>query len=160
MGTGGYFVHAVDACGREAQGWPKFTGGWVMGAPAVGDVTGNHALKVVVATREGYLYAWSTRGSDTGVVQWESFHHDDVNTGNYGTPLVQGALRLAPKPLVCDAGASTDGGASSVDGGATSSTSRGCSCSLVATPGNTVPCAACGLLGLACARRRRRRARR
>src|SRR5262249_38865798 len=33
-GSGGYLVHAVDAAGNEAPGWPKFTGGWVLAAPA------------------------------------------------------------------------------------------------------------------------------
>jgi Subtilase family/FG-GAP-like repeat len=113
MGTGGYFVHAVDACGREAPNWPKFTGGWMTATPAVGDITGDHTLKVVEATREGFLYAWSTAGTDTGVIQWESFHHDNANTGNYGTTLDQGALELAKVPLDCsmpDAGMSADAG--------------------------------------------------
>jgi len=112
MGTGGYFVHAVDACGREAANWPKFTGGWMTATPAVGDINGTHSLDVVEATRDGYLYAWSTKGTDTGVVQWESFHHDNANTGNYGTKLDQGVLELAATPLDCSA-IMPDGGASS-----------------------------------------------
>ncbi len=101
QGTGGYFVHAVDACGREAPNWPKFTGGWITATPAVGDINGDHTLEVVDATRDGYLYAWTTKGSDTGVVAWESFHHDNANTGNYGTALDQGVLERAKTPLDC-----------------------------------------------------------
>jgi hypothetical protein len=126
-----------------------------MGAPAVGDITGDHGLEVVVTTREGYVYAWSTKGTDTGVVQWESFHHDNQNTGDYAWPLDQGALRVATKVLDCEAVTSTDGGASAVDGGAATSSSHACSCSLAATPRPPVPVAGCGLLGLACALRRR-----
>jgi len=116
-GTGGYFVHAVDGCGREAPGWPKFTGGWITATPAVGDVNGDHSLEVVEATRDGYLYAWSTRGTDTGVVQWESFHHDNANSGNYATKLDQGVLERAAKPLDCSVVAVPDAGAGEAGAG-------------------------------------------
>ena len=100
-GTGGYFVHAVDACGREAQGWPKFTGGWNMATPAVGNVDGEGGLEVVAGSREGYLFAWRTSGREDGVVAWESFHHDNANTGDYSRPLDQGALKRAASPIDC-----------------------------------------------------------
>jgi hypothetical protein len=101
IGTGGYFVHAVDACGCEAKSWPKLTGGWVFGTPAVGDIDGDHSLEVVAGTREGSLLAWRTHGSDTGVVQWESFHHDNANTGDFRRPLEQGVVRRAAGPIDC-----------------------------------------------------------
>jgi MYXO-CTERM domain-containing protein len=101
LGTGGYFVHAVDACGCEATNWPKFTGGWIIATPAVGDIDGDHKLEVVTGTRDGYLYAWHTQGTDTGVIEWESFHHDNANTGNYGAPLDQGVAELAAHPIDC-----------------------------------------------------------
>jgi hypothetical protein len=103
IGTGGYFVHAVDACGREASGWPKFTDGWIISTPAVGDVDGDgqRTLEVVTATREGFLYAWHTPASDSGVIQWESFHHDNANTGNYATKLDQGVLERATSAIDC-----------------------------------------------------------
>ena len=37
---------------------PKFTGGWIFTAPAVGDLDGDGRLDVVAVTREGYLFAW------------------------------------------------------------------------------------------------------
>ena len=101
LGTGGYFVHAVDACGCEAAGWPKFTDGWITSTPAVGDIDGDHKLEVVTGTRDGYLFAWQTKGTDTGVIQWESFHHDNANTGNYGVMLDQGVLEGAAQPIDC-----------------------------------------------------------
>jgi hypothetical protein len=101
LGTGGYFVHAVDACGCEAPSWPKFTDGWIITTPAVGDLDGDHTLEVVAGTRDGYLFAWHTKGTDTGVVQWESFHHDNANTGNYGQALDQGVLERATQPIDC-----------------------------------------------------------
>jgi hypothetical protein len=103
VGTGGYFVRAVDACGCEATNWPKFTGGWIEATPAVGDIDGDpgHTLEVVTGTREGSLYAWHTHGSESGVIQWESFHHDNANTGDYRRPLGQGMLLGAKAPLAC-----------------------------------------------------------
>jgi hypothetical protein len=101
VGTGGYFLHAVDGCGTEAQGWPKFTNGWIAATAAVGDVDGDHELDVVVPTRDGNLYAWKTQAPDTGVVQWESFHHDNQNTGDYRTKLDQGKVSIGVAPLVC-----------------------------------------------------------
>jgi hypothetical protein len=100
-GTGGYFLRAVDGCGHEAAGWPKFTNGWIASTAAVGDVDGDHALDVVATTRDGFLYAWRTKGRDDGVVQWESFHHDNANSGDYSKKLDQGTLKKANKPLVC-----------------------------------------------------------
>ncbi len=95
LGTASYFVHAVDAWGCEARGWPKFTNGWHVATPAVGDVNGDRTLDVVATTREGYLFAWKTPGKDDGVVQWESFHHDNQNTGDYGKKLTQGVASKA-----------------------------------------------------------------
>jgi MYXO-CTERM domain-containing protein len=102
-GTAGYLLHAVDGCGREAPGFPKFTNGWNAAAPAVGDIDGDaqKGLEVVLGTRDGWLFAWKTKGRSSGPVQWESFHHDNANTGNYATKLDQGSSQLAAKPLEC-----------------------------------------------------------
>jgi hypothetical protein len=101
VGTGGYFLHATDACGCEATNWPKFTDGWIIATAAVGDLDGDHKLEVVGATRDGNLFAWHTQGTDTGVIQWESFHHDNGNTGNYAKKLDQGVLKRATQLIDC-----------------------------------------------------------
>ncbi len=105
LGTGGYFVHATDGCGREAEGFPKFTNGWITATAAIGDIDGDtqKKLDIVVGTRDGFLFAWKTKGSASGPVQWESFHHDNANTGNYGTKLDQGSTQRAASPLSCSA---------------------------------------------------------
>lgn len=102
-GNGVYFVHAVDACGKSAPGWPKFTGGWIAATAAVGDVDGDPGqhLDVVTGTRNGYLFAWKTAGRASGVVAWESFHHDNANTGDYARPLSQGRKRVARSVIDC-----------------------------------------------------------
>ncbi len=100
-GTGVYFVHAADGCGREPKGWPKFTNGWVASSPAIGDVTGDGNVDVVTATRNGFLYIWRTQSSDKGVINWESFHHDNRNTGNFATVLDQGVVKRAAQVLDC-----------------------------------------------------------
>ena len=85
--SGGYLVHAWDISGTEAPGFPKSTGGWVIASPAVGDLDLDGFLDLVVATRDGYLFAWRTRGAAWGEVQWPTFHHDNRGTGNFHTPL-------------------------------------------------------------------------
>lgn len=155
-GTGGYFLHAVDGCGREADGFPKFTNGWIAATAAVGDIDGDadKSLEVVVGTREGYLFAWKTRGRASGPVQWESFHHDNANTGNYATKLDQGRTARAAKPLECPVDEDPADERFDVVGG--------CACSAIGSrPSGDGALAG---LGVACAgtalaqRRRRRRA--
>ncbi len=86
--NGAFTVHAFDYRGEQPEGWPKLTGQWGMGAPAVGDVDGDGYLEVFQGTRSGYLYAWRTQGrtpEQGGVVEWGSYQHDPANTGNYET---------------------------------------------------------------------------
>jgi hypothetical protein len=101
-GSGGYFLHAVDACGTPAAGFPKYTGQSSSATPAVGDITGDGNLEVVVTTRAGFIYAWRTRGRQDGIIAWESFHHDNRNTGHLGTPLEQGKTAGERAPLSFD----------------------------------------------------------
>jgi hypothetical protein len=90
-GSGGYLLHAVNHLGRVPRGWPKFTGHWLAASPAVGDLDGDGLLEVVITTREGQLYVWNTPGPTHVLgrpsVQWQKFHHDLRNTGNFHSPL-------------------------------------------------------------------------
>jgi hypothetical protein len=181
LGTGGYYLHAVDACGVQAPGFPKFTGQWFVGSPSVGDLDGDGALEIVATTRSGWLYAWRTMGRTTGNVQWPTFRHDNSNTGNWRTPLPFGTRRVMEAgPIVCaprtsDAGtpdaavdpdasvsdASFDG--SPMDGAATDGgrlvASGGCACriSVTRTPSGNASVLAWGSLGLAVLTRSGRR---
>ena len=67
----------------------------------MGDIDGDGALEVVETTREGYMFAWHTKGTASGVVQWESFHHDNQNTGSMAHGLDQGVYKRASGPPDC-----------------------------------------------------------
>jgi hypothetical protein len=91
VGTGLYQLHAYGANGAEAEGWPKFTGGWMVATPAVGDLDGDGELDVTVFTREGWVFAWGTgqpacesNGSPNNA-EWWTYSHDEHSTANYGT---------------------------------------------------------------------------
>ncbi len=155
-GTGAYFVRAADACGREAEGFPKFTGQWIVSTVAVGDIVGDGELDLVVNTRNGWMYAWKTKGRTDGVIQWESFHHDNHNTGSLLTPLDQGVMLKASQPLDC-AAALADGGANAASD--TTEAGGGCGCIVGATSrgiGSAAAWLALAGAGIVVARRRRR----
>lgn len=82
-GTSHYLLHAFDSQGREPADWPKFTGGWIVGAPVAGDIDGDGLAEVLVVTREAYLFAWDTPAAAAQKPEWPTFHHDNRATGNY-----------------------------------------------------------------------------
>jgi MYXO-CTERM domain-containing protein len=106
-GSGGYYLRAWNYNGEQPEGWPKFTGGWVIASPAVGDLDGDGTLEVAVANREGYLYVWNTPAKTNGRVDWASFHHDDWNTGNYMNPIGFGTLKVEDDGCGCRAAGGT-----------------------------------------------------
>ena len=86
QGSGGYYIHAFTASGGQPPLWPKFTGGWTVGAVAIGDLDGNDRIDVVATTREGRLYAWEEDGSFAAdgaePVAWATLARDRRHSGN------------------------------------------------------------------------------
>lgn len=82
-GTSTYTLSAFAAAGTAPAGWPKLTGGWTVGTPAVGDWDGDGALDVATPRRDGVLLVWSAApGSATpGAVAWSQWGCDAHRTG-------------------------------------------------------------------------------
>lgn len=94
--TAMYDLRAYRAGGAAALGFPKFTGGWSVVTPAVGDMDGDGTREVALVTREGNLFVWRTIASTCVGSEWPKYQHDLWNTGSYGTDadrpgLVKGA---------------------------------------------------------------------
>jgi hypothetical protein len=70
--------------GGQAPGFPKFMTGWSLWAPSAGDLLTRGTTDLVMLTREGYLFAWSTPGLASANTQWWHSNHDERNTGAYG----------------------------------------------------------------------------
>jgi hypothetical protein len=79
-------VRAIDATGREAPGFPKFTGGWMVQSPSFGAWGRLGRQVLVTGTREGMLFAWSTAtDACASSGPWPRGHHDLWNTNNLQT---------------------------------------------------------------------------
>lgn len=85
---------AYTTGGVQAAGFPKFTTGWSVWAPAIGDVATTGHNDVVELTREGYVFDWTTPGSASANSEWWSYRHDEHRTNQYGLDTrPPGALR-------------------------------------------------------------------
>ena len=101
-GSGGYMVHAWDGCGTEAEGFPKFTGSWLIASPAIGDVDGDGKQDLIAVTRMGYMFAFRTAADVGGAQPWPEFRHDNYNTGNHESPLSRGVRQVNASAIECD----------------------------------------------------------
>lgn len=84
-GNGVHLLDAFSDNGRSPAGWPKFTGGWVVGTPAAGDWTGDGRAELVTVRRDGVLLVWRTSTQVDAIGDWVRFGADDHNSGSVGT---------------------------------------------------------------------------
>ncbi len=85
QGSGLYLLHAFGPDGVEPSAFPKFTGGWLSGVTAAGDIDGDGLLEIANWTREGNMFVWDTTAPACGGNdEWWGFRHDDHNSGMYG----------------------------------------------------------------------------
>jgi hypothetical protein len=80
VGDGNGNVFAFHPDGTEPAGWPKLVDRWVLAAPAAGDFNGDGHTDIAVATRQGWVYVYSTPG-DATVAPWPNLRGDPSNTG-------------------------------------------------------------------------------
>lgn len=108
-GNGGYQVDAIRADGSQPPGWPRWSHGWVVATPAIGDLDRDGRLDVVVGTREGWLSAWRAAGptralDGTNPLVWPEYHRGGHNNASlaaavaeYPPPNGGGGCTAAPR---------------------------------------------------------------
>jgi len=97
-GSSGFVLHALSPDGSEPEGWPKFTFNWIISSVAAGDADNDGGLELFVPTHEGRLLGWNTTGPAcvNGKLNapWRRFHHDEYNSGVYGTDTIPPGVPL------------------------------------------------------------------
>jgi hypothetical protein len=83
-GNGVYTLSAFDAAGNRPAGWPKLTGGWLVGTPGVGDWDGDGHDEIATVRRDGVLLVWHTAAAASPRAEWPRAGGNDRNTGAYG----------------------------------------------------------------------------
>ncbi len=80
-GNGVFTLAAHDATGTSPAGWPKLTGGWVVGTPGFGDWDGDGRAEVAVVRRDGQLLVWHTRADTGTLTEWPRSGGGPTNAG-------------------------------------------------------------------------------
>ena len=89
-------LSAATSSGKEAPGFPKYTGGWTIESPSAGDLFANGRDDLVTISREGWLLAWRTAGPAPAAGAWWRAFHDEWNTSRLETDSrPPGAVRSA-----------------------------------------------------------------
>ena len=80
-GNGVYMLGAHDRDGVRPDGWPKLTGGWLVGTPGLGDWDGDGRAELAVTRRDGVLLVWHTNGAASALTEWPRAGGNSRNTG-------------------------------------------------------------------------------
>ena len=81
-GNGMHLLDAFNPKGGQPAGWPKLTGGWVVGTPGFGDWDGDGTAEVAVVRRDGRLMVWALPTPADRIGDWVRFGGNDRNTGS------------------------------------------------------------------------------
>jgi len=81
-GNGLYTLEARRSDGTAPPGWPKLTGGWLVGTPGFGDRDGNGRAEMAVVRRDGVLLVWKTPLPAAGLTEWPRYGADGANSGS------------------------------------------------------------------------------
>jgi hypothetical protein len=95
-GNSTYTISAFDGAGHPPSGWPKLTGGWAVGTPAVGDWDGDGTLEVALPRRDGVVLVWHTAG--TGTASWAAWGCDQFHSGSCVTAAEEPPPPPTPTP--------------------------------------------------------------
>lgn len=79
-----YWIHARGPDGKEASGFPKWTGQWTGFGGVVGDPKLDGRQYMAYGTREGQLFLWKVGGKPDRNDQWWKYRHDEHNSGRFG----------------------------------------------------------------------------
>ena len=70
-----------DDAARIPTGWPKLTGGWTIGTPAMGDWDGDGTAEIAITRRDGPLLVWKTPTRSDAVGDWARYGGGPTNSG-------------------------------------------------------------------------------
>lgn len=83
LGHGVSLIESTDARGDVAPGWPKLTGGWVVGTPSFGDRDGSGRAEMATVRRDGWLQIWDTQARTERLGDgWPRWGNDGTNSGD------------------------------------------------------------------------------
>ena len=74
-------LDAVSGDGTVPDGWPKLTGGWVVGTTGSGDWNGDGRAELAAVRRDGVLLVWRTPTEADAIGDWPRFGGNDRNDG-------------------------------------------------------------------------------
>ncbi len=80
-GNGVQLLQGESAGGRTPAGWPKLTGGWVVGTTGSGDWDGDGKAELAAVRRDGVLLVWRTPTDASAIGDWVRFGGNSRNDG-------------------------------------------------------------------------------